>query len=162
MPKILPVEKSSLTEKSIDCLYFSKSWRRSEYILVRYKDPKKIFRRKIRYDQSDISKITIHSEENERGFFSSKNKHKICLVAFNDHHKILIRVKAKLYKKLEFGIFKKSVLDDKIIHDFQQEKMEHEHSNDMEKKIENIYKMWKGGMLTRYEFKIAKKRMLNY
>ena len=162
MPNTLIVEKANFTEKSVDCLYFSKSLRRSEYILIRYKDPKSLFRRKIRYDQSNIRRITTHSEKNKRRLFSSKNKHNICLIEFNDENKILIRVKAKFYRKLESGIFKKSVLDDKIIQDFEQEKVEREQSNDMTKKIENIYTMWKEGILTKFEFKIAKKKVLNY
>ena len=135
MPKMFTVEKSSFAEKSVDCLYFSKSWRRSEYILVRYKDPKTIFPRKLRYYQSDISRIDIHSEEKERGFFSSKNKHKICLLEFNNANKILIQVKAKLYRKLESGIFEKSKLDDIIIHNFEQEKVKPGRSNDIEKRL---------------------------
>ena len=162
MLSTLTVEKASFTEKSVDCLYFSSFLGRSEYILVRYKDKSKIFRKKIRYEQPSIRNFTILSEINGKGFFKFKNNHKVCLIEFNDDNKIVIRVKPKLLKKLESGIFERNILDSKITHSLKQEKRAPEQSIDIAKRLENIYKMWKDGILTKYEFSVAKKKVLNY
>ena len=162
MPNTLPVEKASFTDNSVDCLYFSSSMGKSEYFLVKYKDPKKLFRKKIRYEQSHIRQFTILSEKKHKIFFITKKNHKICLVEFNDDNKIVIRVKEKLYKKLQSGILEKRILDNKITRDFVQDEIERERSNDISKRLEKIYGMWKEGILTKYEFKVAKKKMLNY
>ena len=37
-----------------------------------------------------------------------------------------------------------------------------ERSNDVANRLDKIYGMWKEGVLTRYEFKVAKKKVLNY
>ena len=156
------VEKASFTEKSVDCLYFSSFLGRSEYILVRYKDTNKIFRKKIRYEQPNIRNFSILSENSGKGFFNFKNNHKVCLIEFNDDNKIVIRVKPKLYKKLESGILERNILDSKITRNFKQEKREPEPSMDIAKRLEKLYNLWKEGMLTKYEFRIAKKKVLNY
>ncbi len=162
MPSTLTVEKASFTEKSVDCLYFSRFLRRSEYILVRYKGSNKIFRKKLRYEQPSIRNFTILSENNGKGFFNFKNNHKVCLIEFNDDNKIVIRVKPKIYKKLESGIFERSILDNKHTRNFVQEKLEPEPTKDLAKRLEKICNMWKEGILTKYEFKIAKKKVLNH
>ncbi len=140
MLSTLTVEKANFTEKSVDCLYFSSFLGRSEYILVRYKDTKKVFRKKIRYEKPNIRNFTILSENSGKGFFNFKNNHKVCLIEFNDDNKIVIRVKPKLYKKLESGIFERNILDSKISRNFKQEKLEQEQSIDIAKRLEKIYK----------------------
>ncbi len=162
MLSTLTVEKASFTEKSVDCLYFSSFLGRSEYILVRYKDKSKIFRKKIRYERPSIRNFTILSENSGKGLFNVKSNHKVCLIEFNDDNKIVIRVKPKLYKKLESGIFERNILDSKITHNFKQEELKSEQSMDLAKRLEKIYNLWKEGILTKYEFKIAKKKVLNY
>ena len=122
MLSALTVEKTNFTEKSVDCLYFSSFPGKSEYILVRYKDTSKIFRKKIRYELPSIRNFTILSEYIGKGFFKFKNNHKVCLIEFNDDNKIVIRVKPKLFKKLESGIFARNILDSKITHGLKQEK----------------------------------------
>ena len=162
MPTTLNVEKTNFTDNSVDCLYFSNSFRKPEYILVRYKDPNKLFRKKLRYEQPHIRNFTILSETDGTGFFSSRNNHKVCLIEFDDDNQVVIRVKPKIYKKLESGIFERSNLDNKITHNFEQKKLVHEQSYDIAKRLEKIYSMWKEGILTKFEFKIAKKKVLNY
>ena len=162
MLSTLTVEKASFTEKPVDCLYFSSFLGRSEYILVRYKDSNKIFRKKIRYEQPNIRNFTILSEYCGKRFFNFKNNHKVCLIEFNDDNKIVIRVKPKIYKRLESGIFERSILDKKHTRNFVQEKLEPEQSKDIAKRLEKIFNMWKEGILTKCEFKIAKKKVLNY
>ena len=71
-------------------------------------------------------------------------------------------MKPKLYKKLASGILERNILNSKFSHNFKQDKREPEQSIDIAKRLENIYKMWKEGILTKYEFKIAKKKVLNY
>jgi len=159
MPKTLPVEKASFTENSVDCLYFSGSMGKPEYFLVKYKYPKKLFRKKIIYGQYNIRKFTILSEKKGKILFRSKNNHKVFLVEFDDDNKIVIRVKKKLYRRLESGILEKCILDNKITRNFVQEKIEHERSSDISKRLEKIYEMWKKGILTKYEFKVAKKKV---
>ncbi len=162
MRKTLTIEKASFTENSVDCLYVFDSSKKSEYLLIKYKDPNKLFKTRLKYKQSHIKSLVILSEKKAKGFFSSKRNQKVCLIELNDNNKIVIRVKQKLYKKLESGIFEKIILDKKITHNFEQGKLEQETSNDITKKLEQIYKMWKEGILTKYEFKIAKKKVLNY
>ena len=71
-------------------------------------------------------------------------------------------MKPKLYKKLESGIFERNILDSKITHNFKQEELKSEQSMDIGKRLEKIYNLWREGILTKYEFKIAKKKVLNY
>ena len=162
MPTTLNVEKTNFTDNSVDCLYFSNSFRKPEYILIRYKDPNKLFRKKLRYKQPHIRNFTILSETNGKGFFNSRKNHKVCLIEFDDDNKVVIRVKPKLFKKLESGIFERITTDSKITHNFEQKKLEQEQPYDIAKRLENIYSMWKEGILTKCEFKIAKKKVLSY
>lgn len=162
MPGTLTVEKASFTENSVDCLYFSGSLGKPEYLLVRYKDPKKIFKIKLRYEQPQIRQFTILSEKHRRGLFKLKGNHKVCLVEFDDENKIVVRVGEKLFKRLESGILEKRILDNKVTREFKQNFNDRERSNDVANRLDKIYGMWKEGVLTRYEFKVAKKKVLNY
>ena len=71
-------------------------------------------------------------------------------------------MKPKLFKKLESGIFARNILDSKITHGLKQAKPAPEQSIDIAKRLENVYKMWKDGILTKYEFNVAKENVLNY
>ena len=159
MPTTLNVEKTNFTDNLVDCLYFSSFIGNSEYILVRYKVPNKLFRRKIRYERSHVRQCSILSEKNGKGWFNSIKNHKICLIEFNDDNKISVRVKTKLYNKLESGILGGSILDNEISHTTPRENLEPEQSNDITKRLEKIYSLWKEGILTKYEFKIAKRKV---
>ena len=61
MPSTLTVEKASFTEKSVNCLYFSKSLGKLEYFVLKYKEPDKLFRKKLRYEQRHI-RLTANRE----------------------------------------------------------------------------------------------------
>jgi len=162
MPNTLTVEKASFTENRVDCLYFPGSRRRSDYILVRYKDPKKIFKRKLRYEQPHIRRFTILSEKKRKGLFAYNNGQRVCLVEFDDDKQIVIRVNQRQYKRLQSGILEDRILDSKIERSFEQSKKVRETSSDVANRLEKLYGMWKDGVLTRYEFKTAKKKVLNY
>ena len=72
MLSTLIVEKANFTEKSVDCLYFSSFLGRSEYILIRYKDTKRLFR--IKSDMSNpVYEILLFSPKiMEMDFSTSK------------------------------------------------------------------------------------------
>ena len=71
-------------------------------------------------------------------------------------------MKEKLYRRLESDILEKNILDNKITRNFVQENIEHERLSDISKRSEKIYDMWKKGVLTKYEFKVANEKILNY
>jgi hypothetical protein len=162
MPNTLTVEKASFTEKPVECLYFSSSSGKPDYLLVRYKDTKKFFKKKLRYEQPHIRRFTILSQNKRKGLFRSKNGQRVCLFEFDDENQIVIRVNEKQFKRLETGILERQIIDAKIDRSFAQKADNREPSNDVANRLEKLYAMWKDGILTKYEFKAAKKKVLNY
>ena len=72
MLSTLTVEKASFTEKSVDCLYFSSFLGRSEYILVRYKDKSKIFRKKSDMNGPAFVILQFYPKIAEKAYLTSK------------------------------------------------------------------------------------------
>ena len=79
MLSALTVEKTNFTEKSVDCLYFSSFPGKSEYILVRYKDTSKIFKKKLDMSYPAFEILLFFPNISERASSNSKTITKFVL-----------------------------------------------------------------------------------